>query len=175
MEFYAVLFEPIMPHLKEYAVLYIVGIPVLIGLIAVTRRYSIPLLIFLLEIIVCGVVMHTLVHVITIIFAWFKNSSSMKMVKTPEDVVNWTTPLLRFWQAELYNPTWIIWFEVILLVLILLLIYRFRPLKPQYKHKSRYKKHSPNLKRLQKPTDWGLPKHFTPPPARKSSGNQLND
>lgn len=160
MEFYAELLGPILPHLKEYAVFYIVGIPILLVIIVLTRRYSVPLIVFLFEFIVAACIMHALVHVNVLIFAWFKNSSSMQMVRDPEDDVYWTTPMLHFWEWDIYSPQWVIWVEAVFLMAILLLIYRFRPLKPQYKHKSRYYKPKPASKTGADDDDWGTPRQF---------------
>lgn len=160
MEFYAELFAPILPHLKEYALLYIVGIPILIGIAALTRRYSVPAMVFALELVVFNAIMHSVVHVAVQIFAWFKNNSAMRMVRDPELDIYWTTPLFRFWHAEAYDPGWVIWLEVVLFCVILFLIYRFRPLKPQYKHKSRYNKSTPLKQETKKRDTWGEPKDY---------------
>lgn len=163
MEFYAQIFAPILPHLKEFAVLYILGIPLLIGLIVVTHRYSVPAIVFGLEIVVGAFLLHCMVHVSTQVFAWFKNNSAMRMVRDPELDVHWTTPLLRFWELEKYDPRWIIWVEVGLVLLLLLAIYHFRPLKPQYKHKSRYN-NSPPARKTNGNGDvdgWGEPKDYS--------------
>ena len=160
MEFYAELFAPILPHLKEYAILYIVGVPVLIGIIALTRRYSVPAIVFALEIVVFSGVMHCMVHLMVQIFSWFKNNSAMQMVRDPERDVHWTTPLFRFWERETYEPGWVIWLEVALFCVILFLVYRFRPLKPQYKHKSRYGKATPTKQESKKKDTWGQPKDY---------------
>lgn len=172
MEFYTQLFEPILPHLKAYAVFYIVGIPALIMIIALTRRYSVPLLVFCIEFFIASLIMHTLVHVNVRVFAWFKNSSSMRMVRDPEADVYWTTPFLRFWERDVYDPQWIIWLELVFLAIILFVIYRFRPLKPQYKHKSRYYKPKTVKKNINDDDDWGNPKQFVGLPNINQSGKK---
>jgi hypothetical protein len=160
MEFYAKLFAPILPHLREYMVLYIVGIPILIGIIVLTHRYSVPMIIFLLQIVIYNLIMHGIIHVAVPVFAWFKNSSAMKMVKAPDDFVHWETPLRRFWDMESYDPSWIIWLEVVLSVVIFLLVYYFRPLKPQYKHKSRYQQAAEKKTVVKDDDGWGVPKKY---------------
>ena len=168
MEFYAELFEPILPHLKEHLFLYLVGIPVLMGGVVATHRYSVPIIVFLTQFIVYSVIMHAAVHLCVRIFAWFKNTSSMQMVRDPEGHVEWTTPLLRFWLTESYDPPWVVWIEVLFMGLILYLVHRLQPLKPQYKHRSRYQKTPAEQSVLKKDDDWGTPRKFTIPPSNKT-------
>lgn len=161
MEFYAQLFGPILPYLKEYWLVIVIGVPLLIAIIVLTRRYSVPLIVFLIEFVVYSTVMHAVVHVGVRIFSWFKNTSSMKMVRDPDDYVDWQTPLLRFWDMDVYNPGWIIGLEAVFIIIILALMYRFQPLKPQYKHKSRFKKYAPAPAPSGRDDGWGTPRKFT--------------
>lgn len=163
MEFYLGLLSPLAPHFKEYMILYLLGVPIMIVIIALTRRYSIPLIIFLLELTIYSSIMHTIFHVIVRVFTWFKNSSSMKMIRDPDDMVEWTTPLFSFWQIEQYDPNWLIYVEIVLFTIVLLLTIYIRPLKPQYKHKSRFNKPgTPVSKSKSKIEDdkWGVPKQY---------------
>lgn len=161
MEFYAELFQPILPFLKENAVLLIV-VALLLGVIFYfTRRYSVPALVFLLQIVVLSYVMHVFIFVLVKVSAWFKSTSSMRIIHDETDHVYWTTPLLRFWEWEEYDPNWIIWLELVLFIVILVLVHRLRPLKPQYKHKSRFYQEQPKTKSTVDDDDWGVPRKYT--------------
>lgn len=182
MDFYAGLLEPIFMHVRENAVLYAILTPTTLIFIFFTRKYSIPLILYVLELAVYSIAMHTVVHAVVRMTAWFKTSSSMKMLRedgVPADAVYWTTPWLRFWETETYDPSSIMYVEIAFLVIILLLMYRFRPIKTQYVHKSRFTENKPAKPGPKKKggkneyddDDWGVPKQRTLPDITPKAGS----
>ena len=180
MEFYANLFEPVLQHIQEYLTLYMIVAPIALIIVIFTRRYSVPLLLYAVEFAAYAFAMHTIVHVLVRLTAWFKNSSSMSMLQEdglPVDAVFWTTPWLAFWDGETYDPGWIVYVEMVFLVAILGLMYRYRPMKIQQKRTSRYAAPPPPKPAAGSDSDdeWGVPKkrHFTPTqPLANSKGKK---
>lgn len=174
MEFYAELFKPIMPHLNEHLEYYLCGIPILLVFLYFTRRYSIPLILYTVEFCIYSFAVHTFIHVVVSLFSWFKNSSSMKALQAdgmPLDAVYWTTPWTHFWLLESYNPRWIVWLECTFLVVIVALMYRFRPFSPQYKRKKKNVPPPPPKRGKGREDDWGTPKRHYGVPSSKTAGN----
>ncbi len=121
--------------------LYMIVVPIVLTIIILTRRYSVPLLLYAIEFSIYAFIMHIVVHVLVRLTAWFRNNSSMAVLREdglPADAVFWTTPWLNFWERATYDPGWIIFVELVFLVVILGFMYRYRPMKIQQKRTSRY-------------------------------------
>lgn len=166
MDFIVELVEPIIHHLRTYTVFYMIGTPAVLLGIALTYRYSLPLILYAFEYAVYAAAMHTIIHVLVRLFAWFKNSSSMDVLDVhgrPLDMVFWRTPWLNFWELEVYDPYWVIYVEGVFLVIILGLMIRYRPLKTQ-RRRSRYTPPPPPPPEDDADDDWGVPKkrYYTP-------------
>ena len=117
--------EIVFAHLKENAVLYGAGVICALPLIYVTRKYSVPAILYLVEFAVYSSVMHVAVNVLVRVTRWFKESSSMRALRDdgkPLDTPEWATPLLEFWKRELYDPYWIWKAEIVALVIILIIM-----------------------------------------------------
>ena len=131
-----------MKHLAAYQLYYGAGVIVVAPIIYFTRKWSIPLFLYLLEIVIYLCLMHGLIHVMTFLMAAFKNATSMKYALRPDgqplDAVDWTTPLINFWDLEKYNPNSIVYVEGVLACIAIVLVFKFRPLKTQ-KPKPRFK------------------------------------
>lgn len=141
MDFYMELLGPVFDHLAAHKTYYIGGAAVGLPLLYFTRKYTIPLILYLLEISIYLSVMHGLVHLFVRVTAWFKVTSSMKALRpdgTPSEQVDWETPLFQFWDRDLYIPNWIFYVEVCFAVIVLVLVMRYRPMSTQHKPKPRY-------------------------------------
>lgn len=150
MEFYLDYITPLLEHFQEYWSYYAVGGPILAVAIFLTRRYSLPAILYTVEFVAYVSVLHSAIHLAVRLAAWFKNSSSMQAVRPdglPADAVHWTTPWPRFWELEYYDPSWIVWVEAVLAVMILGIMIRYRPMKVQYKRTYRYKEPPEDIKR----------------------------
>ncbi len=136
-EYYQIVSE----HVQANMNYYIGGAVVLIPLIILTRKWSVPIILYVIEICVYLCVMHTIVHVVTRVTAWFKTSSSMRALQKdgrPIDAVDWTTPLVSFWDKTLYDPEWVIYVEMVFAVIVLVLVFWLRPMKTQKRVKPRF-------------------------------------
>lgn len=124
-------FTPVVEHLKEYYLIYILFLGCAIPLVYVTRRYSVPFIFYATETIIYMMLMHAAVGVMTRVAAWFKDQSSMKRAfdikgaPAPE----WTTPWLQFWDRELYKPETLFYVEIVFALIILTLVWRYRPMR----------------------------------------------
>lgn len=141
MEFYLELLGPVFEHLAEHKFYYIGGAAVGLPFLYFSRKYTVPLILYLLEISVYLSLMHGVVHLLVLVTAWFKVTSSMKALRpdgTPSEQVDWTTPLISFWDRSLYEPNGLFYMEACFVVLVLVLVFRYRPMSTQHKPKPKY-------------------------------------
>ena len=133
--------EAVLAHLKEYYVLYGAALLVLAPALYFTRKYSLPIIFYVLETIVYLCMMHTAMWLIVSLTRWFAENSSMRALREdgrPMDTPEWGTPLLNFWQVESYDPHWVVYVEAAAALIIMLLVWRYRPLRIKYKGKKRH-------------------------------------
>jgi len=171
MEFYIDLFRPLFPHFQEYSYYYIFGVPVLLLLIHITRWYSVPTILYVLEYTLYAGIMHTVVHVLVRLFCWFKNNSSMNALQadgTRADPEAWTTPWKQFWNWEYYDPEWIPWMELFFLIVVAGLMIRFRPFRPTKRRRRAYVP-PPPPKPNAADDNWGVPKQYHVPAASSAA------
>ncbi|MFP4501642.1 MAG: hypothetical protein ACLFTT_11630 [Candidatus Hydrogenedentota bacterium] len=126
--------DMVLEHVSEHQTYYIVAAIVFVAvlpLIYLTRRWSVPLIQYTIETIVYVISMHFAVGLVVRVAAWFKDQSSMKRAfgTRQEEVPEWTNPWLVFWDREAYNPDWLFWFELVAVVLIVFLVWRYRPMR----------------------------------------------
>ena len=127
--------DVVIAHFKEFYIYYIFGLLLLLPFIFLTRKWSLPVILYAIEVAIYWGLMHVSVFVIVKVAAWFKDQSSMKRAfseKTFESP-DWNTPIVNFWERESYSPHWLFWVEVTLAVIVLLLVLRYRPMKVQHK------------------------------------------
>ena len=128
--------DVLLAHVQENAVLYGVGVAFALPLVYLTRKYSVPAILYTVEYTIYACIMHLVVWMLVGATRWFKESSSMRALREdgkPIDTPEWGTPLLNFWDTDAYDPV-VIWkVEVACLVVILLLMWRYRPMKIQRK------------------------------------------
>lgn len=130
--------EELIAHFQENAMGYGIGAVCAAPIIYVTRKYSVPFILYILEFSIYATAMHVVFWLLVVVTKWFKEQSSMRALREdgkPEDAPEWATPLIEFWKKEDYNPSWIWIVEVVFLVIILLLMWRYRPMKIQRKPK----------------------------------------
>lgn len=121
----------IQDHIVENAMYYGGGAVFVFPIIFFTRKYSVPMIQYVLETAIYLVIMHTLVSMLTNFFAWLHNETSMEAVRSRRAGVFWDTPWVYFWDTEAYNPGWIVYMECAFAVIIILLVIRYRPMKIQ--------------------------------------------
>ena len=130
--------EQVLAHLQENATGYGIGAVCLLPVIFVTRKYSVPLILYIVEFAIYATALHVVVWCVVGLARWFKEQSSMKALRPdgkPADAPDWGTPLLEFWDKTQYKPHWLWIAEVVCLVIILALMWRYRPMKIQRKAK----------------------------------------
>jgi hypothetical protein len=87
--------QPVLEHLQQHAMAYGAGAVVVLILVYLTRRWSVPIIFYAVELSIYLGVMHALVGGIVRLAAWFKDQSSMKRAFDLKDLAppDWTTPL----------------------------------------------------------------------------------
>jgi hypothetical protein len=133
--------DALITHFQTWAIAYACGAVVLLPVLFFTRRYSVPAILFAIETLIYFAVAHTVMWCIVTMATWFKNNSTMRALEkdgTMRDVADWSIPYLQFWEKELYNPQWVMYLEGVFAVLIILAVFRYRPLKVHNPHKRRY-------------------------------------
>ena len=132
--------QPIIEHFQTNAMIYILAAVVLIPTIFFTRKYSLPIIQYTLEIIIYSAGMHLVVGAVVRLFAWFKDQSSMKRAFDiqGETAPDWTTPLVQFWNTEGYSPEWVLYVEIVFAILIIIGVWRYRPLRFNHGRDRRY-------------------------------------
>jgi hypothetical protein len=177
-------FEPIKEHVMANPAIYGVVAALILIIVYFTRPYSTSIIFYTTEICIYLFSMHTVMHVIVYLTAGFSNQTTMRNVFDGEarDVATWRTPWINFWDRDIYDPQWIMWFEIVLVIIIIGLVRYFRPMKVQTKVKSSTKAEpvKPKSKKKGKGNDdddddWGvpttrrftLPDDFVQPPSQK--------
>ena len=118
-------------HFQAHMAQYLVVVAIVLPLLFFTRRWTWPPLQWILELTVYSSVIHALLYGIVKLTDWFQFESQMKMLVDEKVRMGYTTPLYAPWSRELYNPAWLFYFEIVLLVLIIAAMFRYRPMKTQ--------------------------------------------
>ncbi|HEX72429.1 MAG TPA: hypothetical protein ENN65_03840 [Candidatus Hydrogenedentes bacterium] len=126
--------DAVTAHLSEHYLYYIIGAAALLPVLYLTKRWSAPLVFYTLEIAVYLGLMHLVMWGLVGLTRWFAENSSMKALREdgkPIDAPDWGTPLLEFWQQEAYQPGWVYYVEIVAALLIIVLVWRYRPMRVQ--------------------------------------------
>ncbi len=121
-------------HFQANIWIYLAGAVVVLPLVYLTRKWSVPAILYTIEIAIYMLIMHTSVFLLVKVTRWFKQESSMRALRpdgTPEGAPTWGTPYFEFWRRDLYDPPWIVYAELAFIVVIVYLVWRYRPLKVQ--------------------------------------------
>ena len=96
-----------------------------------TRRYTVPALLWLIEFVIYAGIVHVVLYGVVAVTAWFRYESQMKMLVEEKVRSGWRIPLQRFWDRELYIPFWLFYVELALLLAIICLMIRYKPMQIQ--------------------------------------------
>ena len=145
--------ESIIAHVQEHAATYALIAACVLPVIYLTRRYSMPVIMWAIELVLYFVAMHIVVHFFVRLVRWFRLST----IPHYEEIVDpgWQTPLVEFWDRALYIPEWIFYAEGIAVLLMIWAMIRYRPIKTQ-RFPERRKKNAPRMPSRygpQRPTD----------------------
>lgn len=130
------LFEIIREHVEANLSIYIVLCVILVPFLYATRRWSFPLIFYTVETCIYLGIMHTIIHGIVKVALWFYINTRMKALSddtTPPGAPDWGTPWVDFWNYEAYSPTWVAYMELVFALIIIFLVWRYRP--PRFKIK----------------------------------------
>jgi len=125
------IFQPLLDHIEAHAAFYIAGAVMLLPLIYFTKRYSVPLILYTVEIGTYLSVIHFAVHYIVAFIHWFKEETDKDPLHPEVSHYDWETPLSGFWIREKYHPDFLFLMEIVFAVLIVVIVFRFRPMKIQ--------------------------------------------
>ena len=127
--------DAVQEHLREHYKLYVGIFLVLLPPVVFFRRYSIPAILYAIEFVVYCALMHLLLGGVARLASWFKAESAMKRAfdRLADSNPHWTTPFQHFYDRTLYNPKWLFYVECAATVAILVLMYKWRPLRAQKK------------------------------------------
>ena len=125
--------EIILQHLQEHDRIYIVLAICLLPPLVIFRRITMPIIQYLLECSIYVALMHFFVYIAVGFVAWFVDASSMKRAfdkdPTVSEAPDWNVPIREFWDRSLYNPEWLFYVECVVGILIIFLVWRYRPMK----------------------------------------------
>lgn len=120
----------VIAHFQANAKWYIMGLVVAIPIVAATRKYSLPILQYILETAIYLGLTHVVFHFIVVLTKWFKEVSSFDRARGQESApLEWQTPLTDFWIKEEYYPVWIYYAEIVLVFVIVGLVFKYRPMR----------------------------------------------
>ena len=123
--------ELALAHLQEHAAQYGVVAAIVVPFLYFTRRWTWGPIQWALELIVYFGIFHTIMHYVVMLTDWFQFESQMKMLVDQKVRMGYVTPLEAPWQMEAYNPAWIFYVEIAAIVLIIAMMFRYRPMKTQ--------------------------------------------
>jgi hypothetical protein len=123
--------EVVLDHLTNRWPIYVVSAVFLIPVLILTRKFSLPLILWTLEVCLYITGLHLFMYGLLHAAGWFKGATQMAWKEEDKIIPTWTVPLDRFWDRSLYDPHWIFWFELIVLIAMIGVILKFRPIKVQ--------------------------------------------
>jgi uncharacterized membrane protein (GlpM family) len=124
--------EVVIQHLKEHYGWYVFGLICVLPPFVLLRRYTVAPVMYAVELVIYMGLLHCLIYGVVVVAAWFKDQSTLKRARGLVQASfnpGWKTPLLRFWDRQQYDPPWLLYFELVLLVVVIFLMWRYRPLK----------------------------------------------
>ena len=123
--------EALTANLHQYGVAYVILAVIFLPILWLTRRYTFPPIQWVIEWCVFSAVFHVIVHGVVAVARWFREESQMQAIKDQRITLDWQTPLTYFWKRELYRPIWIFYFELCVVIVFIVLMFRYRPMKRQ--------------------------------------------
>jgi len=127
--------DAVQEHLREHYKLYVGIFLVLLPPVVFFRRWSIPAILYAIEFVVYCALMHSILGGVIRLAAWFKTESAMKRAfdRLADSNPGWTTPFRYFYDRTLYNPKWLFYLEIVAVAAIVVMMWKYRPLRPQKK------------------------------------------
>lgn len=135
--------EPLVDHFKQYYGYYAMGALCVLPVIILFRRYSVPTIMYAMELCIYMALLHCLTYGVVVFASWFKDQSTMKRARglLGQDYnPGWKTPILEFWNRKQYDPQWLFYFEIVLLLVLVFLVWKYRPLRARRPKKAASKR-----------------------------------
>ncbi len=125
--------DALVQHLQQHMLVYLAGLACLVPIVYITRRWAVPLLLYVAEFVIYVVFMHLFIHGAVAFGSWYRQESTFRVLADGTRTVeaDWGTPLVEAWTRELYRPEWLFYVEAALVVAIIVCMYRYRPLRVQ--------------------------------------------
>jgi hypothetical protein len=124
--------DAVLNHLQQHLVPYILLALGLVVIIFATRRYSLPIIQYTIEVLIYAAALHLLVWGVASGAAAFKRASSFQPLESQRQLeATWTTPILHFWKLDEYEPAWLWKVELVGVAIVLYLVWKLRPIRIQ--------------------------------------------
>ena len=123
--------EDLAKYFTQYYIYYIIAAVLILPPLVIFRRYSAPIIQFLIELLLVSSGAHIVFHVAVGLISSFTNASSMELAfaKEVKNKVDWQTPLVAIWDRTLYNPPALFYAEWVILAVLLALMWKFRAIR----------------------------------------------
>jgi len=139
-------YQAVVDHLQANYIAYGIAALCLLPVLILGRKYVVPFILYVIEICIYISLVHLTIFTIAKVAAWFRDSSSFDQAfGRDSEKTEWSTPLLEPWDRFAYEPGWIFWFEIVVFVLIIIAVFRYRPMKV---HKGRERKYTDTGRRV---------------------------
>lgn len=126
--------ESVLEHLREHMALYIASGVIVLPLLYAFRTYTGPVLFHSLETAIYLTVFHVGFHYLINVFSWFRDQTEMDALGNTGQKPPLVSPLQEFWIRDAYNPSWLFWFEVVVVLAILYVVVVVRPVRMRKKN-----------------------------------------
>ena len=126
-------------HVQENLTSYLVGLGCVLPIIIIFRKHSFPFIGLCVESVVYFAIFHVMFSGVVRFFGWFKTESTFERSLgdgSPNLSQAFTTPVTDpWWDKAFYHPEWLINFELVCAILILVATFKYRPLDMGSKNK----------------------------------------
>lgn len=128
----------VLTHFQDNATEYLVFLGLGAVVVLLTRRYTVPVLQYILEIAIYLVGVHLVMHGLVLVAKWFKEQSTFRPKgERAIPLVDWGTPSIEFWTPSLYSPQFVFYIEATIALLIIGIVLKYRPMQTQRKLRER--------------------------------------
>lgn len=123
--------DAVVAHLQERWIAYVAILLCSSPLLYVFRKQVVPVVWYSCEMAIYMAMFHLLLHAVVRVARWFKLESTFMTDKVD---TGWTTPIFTFWDRGVYNPQWLFYFELVVAILIVAGVVKYRPYTAQTVH-----------------------------------------
>lgn len=141
--------EAVYEHVQENMVGYIVLAVVLLAVTVAFRKYTLPAIFYTIETSIYIVVFHTVFTGMVRFASWFRSQTEIRSTRATASQYTgeFFTPMKEFWRKDLYSPEWLYYFEIAVIVAIIIIVIRYRPTAFGRKNKYRSTQNVPGGKK----------------------------